>query len=125
MAYLELAREAGQRSIHQPITQLKDISWQSPISVNEKAEKIHISLYEEGQDIGYEVYSLPAGKAGGDGEQQQTHSQGKLSTEVQEAPAAVNLKEVRRQIIPKQNQRRKLQPVQRTGSGLRPKFSRE
>ena len=84
VAYLELAREAGFRSIHQPITQLKDVSWLSPIRVNDNAQKIQISLHPSGEAIAYEIYSEQ-------GEEVQIHSQGKLGTITQPIPPQQNI----------------------------------
>ncbi|WP_103865511.1 SDR family NAD(P)-dependent oxidoreductase [Aquimarina sp. I32.4] len=75
VAYLELARAAGFISLERSITQLKNITWLSPIQVDEFPEKVQINLFEEGDFVGYEVYS-------GSEESEVIHSQGRLSTGV-------------------------------------------
>ncbi|WP_103865512.1 SDR family NAD(P)-dependent oxidoreductase [Aquimarina sp. I32.4] len=74
VAYLEIAREAGFISLEKPITQLLDITWLSPVRVNGNPEEVSISLFEEDDFIGYEVYS-------GLEDSSIIHSQGKVSTE--------------------------------------------
>ncbi|KAA1240766.1 type I polyketide synthase, partial [Aquimarina sp. RZ0] len=73
-AYIELAREAGQRSLRTPITQIKEINWLNPIMVNEEEKQINISVFEEdSSSISYEIYSSS-------GDKELLHSKGKLST---------------------------------------------
>ncbi|WP_452599152.1 SDR family NAD(P)-dependent oxidoreductase, partial [Pontimicrobium sp. MEBiC01747] len=57
VAYLEWAREAGERSLATTITQLKNVTWLQPIKVNSNSEKIQINLFEEENGYGYEIYS--------------------------------------------------------------------
>ncbi|MCW3465911.1 SDR family NAD(P)-dependent oxidoreductase [Chitinophaga nivalis] len=91
VAYLELAREAGRRSTHQPVTQLKDITWLTPVQVNGTAKKVHISLAPEGAAINYEVFSEnTTGK--------QIHSQGQLSTAPQALPVTLDLADIRQRV---------------------------
>jgi amino acid adenylation domain-containing protein len=56
-ALLELAREAGERSLRQNITQIKDVTWMDPIRVNGSPAKVQINLFAAGKDIGYEIYT--------------------------------------------------------------------
>ncbi|MBB5646149.1 non-ribosomal peptide synthetase [Pedobacter cryoconitis] len=56
-ALLELAREAGERSLRQRITQIKDVTWMDPIRVNGSPAKVQINLFAAGNDIGYEIYT--------------------------------------------------------------------
>jgi polyketide synthase PksN len=74
VAYLELAREAGERSIHQSITQLIDVTWLNSVRVNGQPQEVHTSVFEEGSGLGYEIYSK--GEAG----EEVIHGQGSLST---------------------------------------------
>ncbi|MEM6602324.1 MAG: ketoacyl-synthetase C-terminal extension domain-containing protein, partial [Verrucomicrobiota bacterium] len=85
VAYLEMAREVGERSLHQPITQLKDITWLSPIRVNGMAHSIQVSVFEAGEGLGYEVYSLPAAEESLNGKEDEEviHCRGQLITKVQ------------------------------------------
>ena len=80
VAYLELARVAGELSLEKKVTQLKDIRWLSPIKVNGVSQKIHIGLYPtQAGEVEYEVYKQDADK-------DHIYSQGKLSTVIQQAP---------------------------------------
>ncbi|WP_161964264.1 SDR family NAD(P)-dependent oxidoreductase [Chitinophaga flava] len=91
VAYLEMAREAGVQSIEEKITQLKDVSWLSPIQVNGTPEKVQIRLYPEGTAVAYEIYRQTAAGT-------QIHSQGKLSTQPQQAPEKVDLNAIRQRL---------------------------
>ncbi|MEM9931904.1 MAG: polyketide synthase dehydratase domain-containing protein, partial [Bacteroidota bacterium] len=93
VAYLEMAREAGERSLHQPITQLRDIMWLSPIRVNGLAKSIQVSVFEAGEGLGYEVYSLPSVQEGRNVKETEEviHSQGSLITAVQPPLPAVDV----------------------------------
>jgi polyketide synthase PksN len=88
VAYLEIAREAGQRSTRSKVTQIKDISWLSPIRVNGTPEKVHISLYPVGEEVSYEVYT---------GEEQ-VHSQGRLSTKALATPSRQDISAIRHRL---------------------------
>ncbi len=94
MAYIELAREAGKRSLHQNITQLKDVSWSNPISVNGKPKQIHISLFEDAEEINYEIYSLSTTK----GSEEVVHGKGKLGTETLNKPTIVDVSSIKEQL---------------------------
>ncbi|SFE51876.1 probable biosynthetic protein, Pnap_2097 family [Chitinophaga sp. CF118] len=92
VAYLELAREAGARSTGEKINWLKDVTWLSPIRVNEIPEKVSICLYSSGEEVGYEVYRENGG-------QEQVSSQGKLSTKMQQAPERQNPEAIRQRLF--------------------------
>ncbi|OEK09351.1 hypothetical protein A8C32_11565 [Flavivirga aquatica] len=87
-AYLELAREAGQRSLRAPITQIKEITWLSPIAINETKKQINISIFEEGSSIGYEIYS-------NSGDKELIHSRGKLSKSLLPSVSSFNINEIK------------------------------
>lgn len=72
VAYLELARVAGELSIHQPVHQLKDVVWTSPFFISKSPKQMQISLVADGQDIGFKLFSKT-------GDKSLIHSQGKLS----------------------------------------------
>ncbi|MEM6602114.1 MAG: type I polyketide synthase, partial [Verrucomicrobiota bacterium] len=93
VAYLELAREAGTRSLEQEITQLKDIAWLRPVRVNGQAQTVQVSIYEEGERLGYEVYSLPSVEEGLNGKvaEEVIHSQGWLSTQASTPTEAIDI----------------------------------
>jgi len=90
-AHLELAREAGERSLHQKITQLRDITWLSPIRVNGTPQQVSVSVYPAGEEIGYDIYTQT-------GKEEQTHSQGRLSTKAQQAPAPLDIGAIRQRL---------------------------
>ncbi|MEM6601803.1 MAG: SDR family NAD(P)-dependent oxidoreductase, partial [Verrucomicrobiota bacterium] len=105
VAYLEMVREAGARSLHQSITQLKDITWLRPISVNGAAQLIQVSVFEAGEGLGYEVYSLPAVEKGMKGKEDEEviHSQGQLSIGAQTPPAALDLSTIQNRLTSKKS----------------------
>ncbi|WP_422653301.1 SDR family NAD(P)-dependent oxidoreductase, partial [Chitinophaga sp.] len=91
VAYLELAREAGEQSLREKITQLKDVRWLSPIQVGEQPVQVLIGLFQEGGDTIYEVYTY-------DQEVRKVNSQGKLSTEGKPAPENFDLGAIRQKL---------------------------
>ena len=87
VAYLEMARVAGEISLRQPIYQLRDITWVSPVRMKNDPQTIQISLFEQEGFTGYEVYS-------GEGGDEIIHFQGKLSTEAQPLPQAMKINQI-------------------------------
>jgi acyl transferase domain-containing protein/acyl carrier protein len=73
VAYIELARAAGDFSSISPVKRLTDITWLSPLRVNGTAQSVGISLVARGEDMAYEIYSLST-----DGTEQ-VYSRGMLS----------------------------------------------
>lgn len=88
VAYLELARAAGEFSIHKSVKQLKQVSWINPFWVNDSAT-LFISLFRDQGEIGYEIYS-------GQEENITIHNSGNLSATVANAPAAMNIPQLKR-----------------------------
>ncbi|RBL89850.1 SDR family NAD(P)-dependent oxidoreductase [Chitinophaga flava] len=91
VAYLELANAAGKRSTHQPVTTLKDVTWQQPVYVNGTPRKVHISLYPVGEEVGYEVYTQNETTT-------RVHSEGKLGTKIQPAIGKQDLSAIRERL---------------------------
>ena len=91
VAHLELAREAGLQSSHEPINQLHNISWVSPIIVNEQPQSIQIRLFETTGRIGYEIYSDRA-------EEELLYSTGELSCRAL-VPYSVDLDAIRERLV--------------------------
>jgi amino acid adenylation domain-containing protein len=89
VAYLEWAREVGARSLNQEITQIQDIKWMQPVVVNEAPVKVQISLFEEENGYGFEIYS-PAE----DNKDEVVYCQGVLLTGSVEPPSQTNLDEL-------------------------------
>ncbi|QMU65949.1 MAG: SDR family NAD(P)-dependent oxidoreductase [Flavobacteriaceae bacterium] len=71
VAYLEMARAAGELATEQPITKLSHIVWAIPIT--EPNTPVHISLYPAQQDqVEFEVSTLK------EDQERRVHTQGKL-----------------------------------------------
>ncbi|RQO64205.1 hypothetical protein DBR43_33120, partial [Pedobacter sp. KBW06] len=72
VAYLEMAREAGERSLGQKVTCLKEVSWLSPVKINQQPEEVSIRLFPSAEGAGFEVYTQGTGDS--------LHSHGILTT---------------------------------------------
>ncbi|MEW6381385.1 MAG: polyketide synthase dehydratase domain-containing protein, partial [bacterium] len=73
VAYLEMARAAGEISGERKVRGLRDIVWAQPVTVAASPQQVHISLYPQQQDrVEYEVSTT------GEGNRRVVHSQGKL-----------------------------------------------
>lgn len=73
VAYLELARKAGELAAGRPVRRIQNILWVSPITVENSASKeVFIELKPSGEAVQFEVFSETA-----DGKKL-LHSQGKL-----------------------------------------------
>ncbi|WP_299608351.1 SDR family NAD(P)-dependent oxidoreductase [uncultured Aquimarina sp.] len=81
VAYIELARKAAQLSIDKKVTSIRDLTWVSPIKVEKIAKEVQISLWEDGDDIVFEVYSETK-------QDKHYHSHGIIGTET---PTVTNL----------------------------------
>jgi len=88
VAYLEMAREAGAQSIDSAITQISNINWLSPLVVNGSPEEVYLNVFEEGNALGYEVYS-------GNLESESIHSQGCLSNMELSRPDRMDIESLR------------------------------
>ncbi len=75
VAYLEMARAAGELASRETVTHLENIVWAKPITVNGNAQEVKISLYPENNHIAYEVHTCDQGM------DPIIHSQGQLITE--------------------------------------------
>ncbi len=58
VAYIELARAAGELSTAQKVTQIKEIQWLDPIRVTDAPVQVCISIHPDGEENTYEVYSF-------------------------------------------------------------------
>ncbi|MEM6601958.1 MAG: SDR family NAD(P)-dependent oxidoreductase, partial [Verrucomicrobiota bacterium] len=56
-AYLEMAREAVERSTKQPVTHFKNVEWLAPISINGRPQPVQVRLFKNGQGINYQISS--------------------------------------------------------------------
>ncbi|HVI46024.1 MAG TPA: SDR family NAD(P)-dependent oxidoreductase [Chitinophaga sp.] len=91
VAYLELANAAGNRSTRQPVTTFKNVTWQQPVYVNDVPQKVHISIYPAGEEVGYEIYTQNETTI-------QIHSEGKLTTKIQPAIGKQDLVAIRKRL---------------------------
>jgi acyl transferase domain-containing protein len=83
VAYLEMARTAGERSLDQKVTRLREVSWLSPLKVNGKPQEVSIRLFPSAEEVGFEVYTMGTGES--------LHSQGILETEELLSPEPYDL----------------------------------
>ncbi len=93
-AHLELARAAGENSLDNKVTQVKDVSWLNLIKVPDEEKEAHIRLLptHNEEEFAYEIYSYPEeGK-------ELLHSQGKLGTTVLSTPADIDLQGIRNRL---------------------------
>ncbi|GAX60248.1 beta-ketoacyl synthase [Candidatus Scalindua japonica] len=72
VAYIEMARAAGQLATKSDVVRIRNMVWSSPVRVNSVAREVSISLYPEGNHIAFEV-SSPV-----EGDERMVHGQGKL-----------------------------------------------
>ncbi|MEW6381937.1 MAG: alpha/beta fold hydrolase [bacterium] len=73
VAYLEMARAAGEISGERKVRGLRDIVWAQPVTVASAPQQVHISLYPQQQDrVEFEVSTA------GESNRRVVHSQGKL-----------------------------------------------
>jgi polyketide synthase PksN len=72
VAYLELARKAGELAAGRPVRRIQNILWVSPIAIRDSAsQEVFIELKPAGEAVSFEVFSELEGK-------KTLHSQGKL-----------------------------------------------
>lgn len=83
VASLEWVRAAGSLSIGQPVTQLKNVSWLTPLWVKEGPKQAHITLYRSQQQIGYETYSDTG-----------IHNTGFISTATVDTPSPLDIRQL-------------------------------
>ena len=72
VAYLELARKAGELAAGMPVRRLRNILWVSPIAVRGNVHEARVELLPGADGVAFEVYSE------GTGGNRILHSQGKL-----------------------------------------------
>ncbi len=94
VAYLELARKAGEIAAGRKVRKIRNILWISPIAVqNGTPKEVFIELKPSGESVQFEVFSEDA--AG----RKTPHSQGKLLYETKQeeaaAPESIDLQAVR------------------------------
>ena len=77
VAYLEMARAAGEIAGERKVKKVKNIVWARPVTVEETPQKVHISLYPNQDVVEYEVIT------NGGNNQRVVHARGKLVYEDQ------------------------------------------
>ena len=87
-ACIEMARIAGEKTLNQEITQLKNTAWLNPFVVKDISQQLHISLFRQGQETGFEIYSVKD-------KEEVLHSRGTLDTVKQLPPGNRSLSEIR------------------------------
>jgi hypothetical protein len=85
VAYLEMARAAGELAGKKPVIKLSNIVWAMPITVSDTPIPVHINLYPDQQQVEFEVSTLD------DNQQKQVHAQGKLIYESQAVSETVDI----------------------------------
>ncbi|MGN7995396.1 SDR family NAD(P)-dependent oxidoreductase [Chitinophaga sp. 22308] len=90
-AYLELAREAASHTTGRQITQLKDIVWMRPMTINGVGAKVDTVLTRTGTEWCYQVL-----RTNGHGEEM--HSQGRIGTAMLSLPGSHDPEIIRRRL---------------------------
>ncbi len=88
VAYLEIAREVAERSIHQKVTQFKEVTWLNPIKVLDQPKKITTQLEVLDSEIKYQIHSNVEGK-------EHIHGQGIVNTVVLNQPSVYNINRIK------------------------------
>ncbi|WP_299608347.1 SDR family NAD(P)-dependent oxidoreductase [uncultured Aquimarina sp.] len=57
ISFLEMAREAGERSSNLKINQITNINWLNSIGIHKKTQDVGVSIYREEDEISFEVYN--------------------------------------------------------------------
>ncbi|KFF06341.1 SDR family NAD(P)-dependent oxidoreductase [Flavobacterium reichenbachii] len=91
VAYVELARIAGNLSLDKKVSQITDITWLHPIKSKNIESKISIEISHEREEFGYEIYS--------EDENQIVHGHGKLHTHELMSPDKKNLDDIKQNLI--------------------------
>ncbi|MEA2491981.1 MAG: polyketide synthase PksN, partial [Acidobacteriota bacterium] len=118
VAYLELARKAGELAAGRPVRRIQNIVWVSPIAVRDSApQEVFIELKPAGEAVQFEVFSELEGK-------KTLHSQGKLLyTDRQDGqPEYVDLEAIRARCTKDVNGKDAYPLFQSTGLNLGPSF---
>lgn len=97
VAYLELAKTAGEKSIEKNITQFKNVLWLQPIWHKGKAVKIEAEIIKQGENLQYVVYSNIQGTASSDLEKQ-IHSQGELTSIEVSTPIKHDIEKIKKSL---------------------------
>ncbi|TCN57662.1 SDR family NAD(P)-dependent oxidoreductase [Flavobacterium circumlabens] len=84
IALLEMAREAGFRSLQKEVSKITDVNWLSPVYIKDESNVVAINLYQENDEVVYEIYTTKNGK-------EELYNVGKLSNEIPKERNIVSL----------------------------------
>lgn len=89
VAYMEMARVAGELAAEAPVRFVRDLVWLRPIAIGDDAKDIEVSLVPSGNEIEFTVRTLAKGHAA-------THCTGKLAySEAASEPEALDIAGIR------------------------------
>lgn len=86
VAYLELAREAGERSTCRLVTQFKDIEWLAPIPIHDHPQSIQVKLHKDQQEVSYQICSI-----NGSASSEIIHGKGTLHSRSLQSPSCYDV----------------------------------
>jgi acyl transferase domain-containing protein/NADPH:quinone reductase-like Zn-dependent oxidoreductase/thioesterase domain-containing protein/SAM-dependent methyltransferase/aryl carrier-like protein len=97
VAYLELAKTAGEKSINKNITQLKNVLWLQPIWHRGKTVQIETEIIKQEDNLQYVIYSnIETG--GVSGQEKQIHGQGELASAETSAPVKHDIEKIKKSL---------------------------
>lgn len=88
VSYLEMVREAGERSSGIPVSQLNNITWVEPIIIEDDSKMVSVEIkpIKDG-DMSYQVYSTKD-------DEKIIHGEGELKTDKRTSNESINLAEI-------------------------------
>ncbi|MGN7997314.1 beta-ketoacyl synthase N-terminal-like domain-containing protein, partial [Chitinophaga sp. 22308] len=90
VAYLELARVAGELATREKITAFRDVAWLKPIGISDSPREVHIRIHSGQGEIGYEIYTT-------NGMDRQVHGKGLLDRQAQ-STSSLDIDTVRKRL---------------------------
>lgn len=97
VAYLELAKTAGEKCVEKSITQFKNVLWLQPIWHQGKTVKIETEIIKRGENLQYSVYSTIEGTSISDNEKH-IHSQGELTSIDASTPIKHDIEKIKKSL---------------------------
>ncbi|MDX6191629.1 SDR family NAD(P)-dependent oxidoreductase [Flavobacterium sp. Fl-318] len=97
VAYLEIAKTAGEKCIEKSITQFKNVLWLQPIWHRDKTIEIETEIIKQGDSLQYVIYSTIA-TAGVSGQEKQIHGQGELTSTETSAPVKHDIEKIKKSL---------------------------
>ncbi|MFP7654375.1 beta-ketoacyl synthase N-terminal-like domain-containing protein [Chryseobacterium proteolyticum] len=93
VAYLEMARVAGEMGAEVSIAQLREVNWLQPVKVNTEPVQLHINIETLNNEWTYKIYSGP--------DEKQLHGQGIMGSVSNVVPQIKNINKLRNSFISK------------------------